>query len=140
MHKILVVDDEKSVRYSFRKLFSGLPYIMFEAENYDSGMLAFSEVQPDLAIVDIEMPGKSGLELLKDLKAQNRDVPVIMVTAYGSSDRVIKAMKHGAFDYVEKPFEIPHLFSLIEEALKSSKPQTSEPYTLPAKKSNQKIS
>jgi len=140
MHKILVVDDEKSVRYSFRKLFSGLPYIMFEAENYDSGMLAFSEVQPDLAIVDIEMPGKSGLELLKDLKAQNRDVPVIMVTAYGSSDRVIKAMKHGAFDYVEKPFEIPHLFSLIEEALKSSKPQTSEPYTLPAKKSNQKVS
>lgn len=120
MHKILIVDDEKSVRYSFRKLLAGSKYMLFEAENYESALRVVSDGKPDLAIVDIEMPGKSGLELLKSLKEDNSNFPVIVVTAFGSGDRVIKAMKHGAYDYVEKPFDIPKLLSLIEEAIKTT--------------------
>lgn len=114
------MDDEKSVRYSFRKLLTSSRYTLHEADGYESALKVFEQNTPDLAIVDIEMPGKSGLELLKAIKDMSPLTPVIIVTAYGSGDRVIKAMKFGAYDYVEKPFDIPKLISLIEEALKAT--------------------
>ncbi|MFN3555264.1 MAG: sigma-54-dependent transcriptional regulator [Bacteroidales bacterium] len=119
MQKILIVDDEKSVRYSFRKLLSTGKYELFEAGNFDEALKVFDQVCPDLAIVDIEMPGKSGLDLLKEFGTLRPLMPVIVMTAYGSGDRVIMAMKHGAYEYIEKPFEIPQLIRLIEEALAS---------------------
>lgn len=120
MYKILIVDDESSVRYSFRKLLAGSRYSLSEAENFESGTRVFREVKPDLVIVDIEMPGKSGLELLQAFKELSPHTPVIVITAFGSGDRVIKAMKYGAYEYIEKPFEIPQLIALIEEALKTT--------------------
>lgn len=120
MFKLLIVDDEKSVRYSFRKLLASSRYTLQEADGFDSALKIFAQNPPDLAIVDIEMPGKSGLELLKAIKDLSPLTPVIIVTAYGSGDRVIKAMKFGAYDYVEKPFDIPKLIALIEEALKAT--------------------
>lgn len=120
MYKILIVDDESSVRYSFRKLLAGSRYVLSEAENYEVGIKVFGELKPDLAIVDIEMPGKSDLELLQSFKEMAPHTPVIVITAFGSGDRVIKAMKYGAYEYIEKPFEIPQLISLIEEALKTT--------------------
>ncbi len=120
MFKILIVDDENNVRYSFRKLLASSRYSLYEADQYESAVQVFNEVKPDLAIVDIEMPGKSGLELLKTLKELSPLTPIIVVTAFGSGDRVIKAMKFGAYEYVEKPFEIPQLIALIEEALKTT--------------------
>jgi two-component system nitrogen regulation response regulator GlnG len=119
MHKILIVDDEKSVRYSFSKILKTGKYELFEAENYDAAMEVFHAVQPDLAIVDIEMPGKTGLELLKTFKKISPQTPVIIVTAFGSGDRVIRAMKYGAFEYIEKPFDVPNLIKLVEEALQA---------------------
>ncbi len=124
MYKLLIVDDEKSVRYSFKKLFSGANYDIIEAGNAIEALALFQAQQPQLVIVDIEMPGKSGLELLKELKELSPFVPVIVITAYGSGDRVIKAMKYGAYEYIEKPFEIPKLISLVEEALKTTIPAT----------------
>lgn len=124
MHKILIVDDEQSVRYSFKKLLSNSSYEFYEAQNAESAMQMFSIVKPNLVILDIEMPGKSGIEVLKDLKDLSPFTPIIIITAYGSGDRVIKAMKYGAYEYVEKPFDIPRLISLVEEALKSSSPST----------------
>lgn len=120
MQKLLIVDDEKSVRYSFRKLFSSAKYDIFEAGNAAQALEVFVAEKPDLVIVDIEMPGKSGLELLKEIKDIAPFIPVIIITAYGSGDRVIKAMKYGAYEYIEKPFEIPKLISLVEEALKTT--------------------
>lgn len=120
MQKLLIVDDEKSVRYSFRKLFSSANYDIFEAGNAAQALDVFMAEKPDLVIVDIEMPGKSGLELLKEIKDIAPFIPVIIITAYGSGDRVIKAMKYGAYEYIEKPFEIPKLISLVEEALKTT--------------------
>lgn len=120
MHKILIVDDEKSVRYSFKKLFNSSSYRLLEAGNAAEGIQLFQREKPSLAIIDIEMPGKSGLELLKDIKGISPATPVIIITAYGSGDRVINAMKFGAYEYVEKPFDIPKLISLIEEAVKFS--------------------
>lgn len=120
MQKILIVDDEKSVRYSFSKILGSGRYEIHEAENHDSALEIFKTIHPDLAIVDIEMPGKSGLDLLKALKEISPKTPVIIATAFGSGDRVIRAMKFGAYEYVEKPFDIPALITLIEEALRTT--------------------
>lgn len=119
MQKILIVDDEKSVRYSFRKLLNTGQYELYEAGGFDEALQVLQQISPDLSIVDIEMPGKSGLELLQELRTLKPLMPVLVMTAYGSGDRVIKAMKYGAYEYIEKPFEIPLLIRLIEEALAS---------------------
>lgn len=131
MHKILIVDDEKSVRYSFSKILGTGRYELFEADNYDSALELFRKIHPDLAIVDIEMPGKSGLDLLKAIKEMSPQTPVIIATAFGSGDRVIRAMKFGAYEYVEKPFDIPSLITLIEEALRTTEPPTAKEVTKP---------
>jgi len=137
MEKILIVDDEKSVRYSFSKILDKKKYTLYEAENYDSALKQFRDVKPDLAIIDIEMPGKSGLEVLQAFMAESPQTPVIMVTAYGSSDRVIRAMKFGAYEYIEKPFDIPALIKLINEALNSAKQPEYEKQVMPTPKSSQ---
>ncbi len=120
MFKLLIVDDEQSVRYSFRKILATSKYSLIEAGNADEGMQVFRKEMPHLVILDIEMPGKDGIQLLKEIKELVPSIPVIIITAYGSGDRVINAMKYGAYEYVEKPFDIPRLKMVIEEALSST--------------------
>lgn len=120
MYKLLIVDDEQSVRYSFKKLLNSPNYLIVEASNACDAFEAFKSEKPNLVILDIEMPGKDGIQVLKEMKELSPKVPVIIITAYGSGDRVIKAMKYGAYEYIEKPFDIPKLISVIEDALKNS--------------------
>ncbi|HCV15536.1 MAG TPA: hypothetical protein DF637_04305, partial [Rikenellaceae bacterium] len=117
MFKLLVIDDEQSVRYSFKKLLNTKEYSISEASNAEEAVIAFRKDPPHLVILDIEMPGKDGIQVLKELKQISPKTPVIIITAYGSGDRVIKAMKYGAYEYIEKPFDIPHFMKVIEEAL-----------------------
>ncbi len=120
MYKLLIVDDEQSVRYSFKKLFNSAKYKIAEASNSEEAIASFNKERPNLVILDIEMPGKDGIQVLKEIKELSPKTPVIIITAYGSGDRVIKAMKYGAYEYVEKPFDIPRLIFIIEDALKNS--------------------
>lgn len=117
MFKLLVIDDEQSVRYSFKKLLNTKEYSISEASNAEEAVVAFRKNPPHLVILDIEMPGKDGIQVLKELKQISPKTPVIIITAYGSGDRVIKAMKYGAYEYIEKPFDIPHFMKVVEEAL-----------------------
>ncbi|HNW48676.1 MAG TPA: sigma-54 dependent transcriptional regulator [Bacteroidales bacterium] len=127
MHKLLIVDDEQSVRYSFKKLFNSSNYKISEAGNADEAIAVFNKEKPNLVILDIEMPGKDGIQVLKEIKELSPKTPVIIITAYGSGDRVIKAMKYGAYEYVEKPFDIPRLIFIIEDALKNSSTEEIKP-------------
>lgn len=120
MYNLLIVDDELSVRYSFKKLLNSSKYNITEAANATEALNQFLLIKPHLVILDIEMPGKDGIEVLQELKKISPNTPVIIITAYGSGDRVIKAMKYGAFEYIEKPFDIPRLISTVEEALSTS--------------------
>ncbi len=120
MYKILIVDDEQSVRYSFKKLLNSQSYKIIEASDANEAISTFKNEKPDLVILDIEMPGKDGIQVLRELNELAPKIPVIIITAYGSGDRVIKAMKYGAYEYIEKPFDIPKLIFVIEEALKNS--------------------
>lgn len=117
MHKILIADDEPNVRYSFKKLLKDEHLEVIEAANGVDALRMFSQKEPDLVVMDIEMPGMTGLEAIRRLKEINPRIPVIVVTAFGSSDRVIEAMKQGAYEYLEKPFDIEKMRSVIREAL-----------------------
>ncbi|MFH1937572.1 MAG: sigma 54-interacting transcriptional regulator, partial [Bacteroidota bacterium] len=117
MPRILIVDDEPNVRYSFKKLLKEEHLEVLEAANGMDALRLFRQKTPDLVVMDIEMPGMTGLEAIRRLKEINPQIPVIVVTAFGSTNRVIEAMKQGAYEYLEKPFDIDKMRSVIREAL-----------------------
>ncbi len=121
MEKILLIDDEVDVQYSFRRIF-GTPEIeLATAGSGEEGLQLLPRVQPDLVIMDVRMGGMNGLETLRRLRELDSKVPVIMMTAYGTTQTAIEAMKLGAFDYLLKPFDIPKLQQIVTDALKASR-------------------
>lgn len=119
--KILIVDDEETVRYSFRKLFREPGWEIIEAANGLEAISAIKKEAPDLVLMDIEMPGLNGLEAIQRVKSLMPQLPVIIMTAFGTSERVIAAMKYGAFEYLEKPFDVARLKAVISEAIETKR-------------------
>ncbi len=120
---ILVVDDEVEMRIAMQAALKRCGYPVELSHNAIDGFNKFKKNTYSLVITDMTMPKRSGLELLKDIKAINPDIPVILITAYGTIDTAISAMKHGAFDYVQKPFDFDTFIFLIERALTFKKEQ-----------------
>ncbi len=118
---VLIIDDEKDVHYSFRRLLEKEPLQIESAESGDDGIRLARKCHPDLIVMDIRMGQQNGLDTLKELRQINPKQVVIMMTAYGTSQTAIEAMKLGAYDYVLKPFDIPHLKTLMFEALAAAK-------------------
>ena len=116
MQTVLIVDDDKSIRYSLTRMMEG-NFSLFTAQNGEEALNRFRENSPDLVIMDIKMPGRSGIEILKEMKSIDPKSLVIIMTAYGTTETAIEAMKYGAFDYILKPFPIPQMKSLVEKAL-----------------------
>lgn len=113
---VLVVDDEASIRRNISDLLSPLGYTINTAFDGASAIRSFSAEYPGLVILDINMPDMSGLDVLAELKAIKKDVPIIVFTAFGTSERAIRAMKCGAYDYIEKPFELDEFLLIVERA------------------------
>src|ERR1700728_4195125 len=113
----LIIDDEKDVHYSFRRLLEKEPLEILSAESGDEGVRLARKAWPDVIVMDIRMGHTNGLDTLKKLRQLNPKQVVIMMTAYGTSQTAIEAMKLGAYDYVLKPFDIPQLKELLFEAL-----------------------
>src|SRR5450755_2223409 len=114
---VLIIDDEKDVHYSFRRLLEKELLDIQSAESGDEGIRLARKSAPDLIVMDIRMGQQSGLDTLKELRQMNPKQVVVMMTAYGTSQTAIEAMKRGAYDYVLKPFDIPQLKELLFEAL-----------------------
>jgi two-component system response regulator AtoC len=114
--KILIVDDEASIRKNISDLLSPLGYEISEAVNGEAALVKFQQDRPNAVILDINIPKKDGLTVLKEIKTISTDIPVIIFTAFGTSERAIEAMKLGAFDYMEKPFELDEFILTIERA------------------------
>jgi DNA-binding NtrC family response regulator len=121
---ILIVDDEKTVRYSFKVMFED-EYRVLTAEDGMSAVnvLDTSFIDVDVVFLDLKMPGMGGIEALKKIKKITKNIPVIIMTAFGDSDTAIEAMKEGAFDYLTKPLDGNQLREIIEKALTSSRLQ-----------------
>ncbi len=121
MDKILLIDDEADVQYSFRRIFSSPDVELATASSGEEGLQLVPRVQPDLVIMDVRMGGMNGLETLRRLREIDTKLPVIMMTAYGTTQTAIEAMKLGAFDYLLKPFDLPKLKQIVADALKASR-------------------
>lgn len=117
MAKILIVDDDPQLRRSFEKLLSSEGHFIETAATGETGIEKVRQHVPDLVIMDVRMPGIGGLEAFQEMMKIDSRLPVIIMTAYGTTDTAIEATKLGAFDYVLKPFEIPDVLDVIEKAV-----------------------
>ena len=118
---VLIVDDDDSLRTSFEKLLLSEGYNALIAANGMEGIELVKQSRPDLAIIDMKMPGMGGLALFQRLKEEHALMPVIVMTAFGTTETAIEAMKMGAFDYVLKPFDITSLLQNIAEAVQAGR-------------------
>lgn len=114
---ILIADDDASIGSLLQTLFQGEGYRTHEVTAGREVLPAIHKHRPDLLIMDVRMPGVSGMEVLEHLKRSSVDVPVLMMTAFGSGNVAIRAMQLGAYDYVTKPFDIDDLLLTVERTL-----------------------
>lgn len=117
MGEILVVDDEKSMREFLSIALSHEGYNVVTAENGHKAIKLLREIAPELVITDMKMPEKTGIDVLKEAKEINPYLPVIMITAYSSTEDAVGAMKLGAADYITKPFKLDEIKRVIRSAL-----------------------
>jgi DNA-binding NtrC family response regulator len=117
--KILVVDDEKLLRWSLEQNLSKGGYEVVAAEKGLDGLSAFKEELPDVTLLDIHLPDVSGITVLEGIKEINPHALVIMITAFGDIQTAVKTIKLGAYDFVEKPFNMEKLKILIDKALET---------------------
>jgi len=117
MQKILVVDDDPQLRQSFERILQQEGYQVLTASSAETGVESVRQHGPDMVIMDFRLPGMTGIEGFKEIKKIDAKLPVIIMTAFGTTDTAIEATKLGAFDYVIKPFEIPDILSMIQKAL-----------------------
>lgn len=120
MKTVLVVDDEKLVRWSIRQKLEAAGYQVVEADTCTSALALFQENLPDLVTLDVRLPDGSGLKLLMEFKKLAPNTPVIMITAYGAVEDAVKALKIGAYDYLEKPINFDRLLHSLQNALETS--------------------
>lgn len=119
MGKILIVDDEKMIRIVLSKVLSKAGYEIFEAENGKEALEKYEQYKPDLVLLDFQLPGMNGLEVLEELKEDNESLIVIMLTAYGNIKNAVHAMKLGAYDYLAKPFDNEEIVLVIQKAFQT---------------------
>ena len=120
MHKLLLIDDEVDMQYSFRRIFASPEIELTTATSGEEGLKLIPKIKPDLVIMDVRMGGISGLETLRRMRQSNAKLPVLMMTAYGTTQTAIEAMKLGAYDYLLKPFDVPKLKQVVYAALKAA--------------------
>ena len=116
--KILILDDEKQFTEELSGFFQGSDYESFEANTEKEGRKILTSHEIDLLILDVRLPGVNGLDILKDVKIQYPRMEVIIISAHGDMDTVIKAMRLGAFDYLRKPFRYIDIQIAIERTQK----------------------
>lgn len=121
MDRLLLIDDEADVQYSFRRILDNPEMELRTASSGEEGLNLLSSFKPDLVIMDIRLGGMNGLETLRQMRQVSPKLPVIMMTAYGTTQTAIEAMKLGAYDYLLKPFEVPRLKQIVSSALKAAR-------------------
>ena len=112
---ILVVDDERNIRNNLSMVLEAAGYKVDVASNGDDALLRVKEGLYDIALVDVQMPKMNGLEVLRYFRGLRPKMAVVILTAYGTVSRAVEAMKLGAVDFLEKPFDPKNLLLLCEE-------------------------
>jgi DNA-binding NtrC family response regulator len=129
MADILVVDDEESIAAAFRRFLEDEGHRFRIASNADEGLDLIAQRPPNVAFVDVRMPGSDGVQLLQAIRTRFPQVYVVIMTAYGTSQTSIDAIRAGAFDYLTKPLDLDVLRSVIAKALSSQEVRDSSGVT-----------
>src|SRR5687768_12445472 len=121
MDKLLLIDDEADVQYSFRRIFDSPEIEITTASSGEEGLKIVSRLKPDLVMMDVRMGGISGLETLLRLRQADAELPGILMTADGTTQTAMEAMKPGPDDHVLKPIDLPKLKALVSNALEAAR-------------------
>ncbi|MBW1793588.1 MAG: sigma-54-dependent Fis family transcriptional regulator [Deltaproteobacteria bacterium] len=121
MGEILIVDDDAQLRQSFDKLLTEEGHTIRTAPKGETAIAMIRECAPDMVVMDVRLPGMSGLETFREIREIEPRLPVIVMTAFGTTETAIEATKLGAFEYVLKPFDIPDILALIDQALEAGR-------------------
>ena len=114
---ILVVDDDPYIQEALGDRLESLGYRVARASDGKQALELIDHQDPQMVFLDIEMPGMKGLDVLREIRAREKDFPVVMITAYGSVDLAVEAMKEGAYDFIPKPFKANHIALVVEKAM-----------------------
>jgi nitrogen regulation protein NR(I) len=121
MERIVVVDDDLSLCHFLTKPLSQKGYQVIVCHNGKQALEIINQQEADLILLDNKLPDRTGLEILKDIKQSHPKMPVIIMTAFGTTDTAIETMRLGAFDYVLKPFELEEISELVAKGLEANK-------------------
>ena len=116
MRRVLVVDDEAGMRHSLQRLLQSGCYEVSLARSGEKALALVKETLFDVAVMDIQMPGLSGLDTLSRLREIDPKLPVVLITAYGTSEAAMQAIELGAYDYFLKPFDVSEFKEVIDRA------------------------
>jgi DNA-binding NtrC family response regulator len=114
---ILVVDDDPYIQEALEDRLASLGYRVMLAADGNNALQLVEADTPQLILLDIELPGIKGIDVLKEIRRRDVEVPVIMITAYGSIDLAVEAMKQGAYDFIPKPFKPGHIALVVQKAM-----------------------
>lgn len=115
--QILVVDDEKNIRLMLDQALSTSGYTVTTAIDGEHALQKVQESTPDMVLLDMKMPGMDGIEVLRRLRQTHEAVPVVMITAHGTVETAVEAMKLGAVDYLRKPFAPDEIRAIVAKVL-----------------------
>jgi DNA-binding NtrC family response regulator len=121
METILVVEDKESMSEMLKETLESEGYRVISARDGMEGIRHLKEDRIDLVLTDLKLPKKDGIDILKASKEKNQLIPVIVMTAFGSVETAVTAMKVGAFDFITKPFDTDHLLMLIKRAIETQR-------------------
>jgi len=119
MSKVLLIDDEADVQYSFQRIFDSPEVELVTASSGEEGLRLLPKLKPDLVVMDVRMGGMNGLETLRRIRQIDSKLMVILMTAYGTTQTAIEAMKLGAYDYLLKPFDREQLLATVRRAMEN---------------------
>ncbi len=119
--KILIADDDKNIQFAFKRLFEDKGFTVVSADNGLEVLEKLNIMNPDLIFMDISMPKRNGLEVLEVLRDKGVDIPVIIITGFGTMQTAIKAIQLGAYDYISKPLDIDKILIVAKRALEMVK-------------------
>lgn len=117
--RILIVDDEETIRLSLKEGLMDLDYQVRTAANSTEALQEMGSFKPQIVFLDMRLAGKNGLELIPRIKEIDRETEVVIMTAYGDIQTAVKAIKEGAFDYINKPFDLAEIDIIIKKIMKS---------------------
>ena len=121
MAKIMVIDDEQHVCDLLRQVLEGENFTVITTTDPVAGIDIVKNERPDCVLLDVKMPGASGIEVLAQIKAFDARIDVIMITAYGELNDAMDCVRLGAYEYIAKPFEIDFIKDLVKRCVESKK-------------------